>query len=145
MSKPTLIHPYLFFPGNCAEAVKFYCEKLGGEELMTMCYKDSPEPPPPGMVPENWGDKVMHTSFKIGGNMIMASDGCGDEAKMSGFSLSIALPDEAAAHKAFNALAEGGKINMPLTKTFWSPCFGMLQDKFGLNWMVSIVDDKGCS
>ena len=140
MSKPTLIHPYLFFPGNCAEAIEFYRTALGAEVQMSMPYKDSPEPPHPGM-PEGWGDKVMHTSFKIGGNMIMASDGCGDGDKFEGFSLSLSLPDEAAAKRAFDALAEGGEIKMPLTKTFWSPCFGMLTDRFGLGWMIGIVDE----
>ncbi len=141
MPKPTLIHPYLFFPGTCAEAVEFYRTALGAEVMMTMRYQDSPEPPPPGMIPDGWGDKVMHTSFKIGGNMIMASDGCGDGSKFAGFSLSLALPDEAAVQRAFAALSEGGEVGMPLGKTFWSPCFGMLTDKFGLGWMVSIVDE----
>ncbi len=144
MSK-TLIHPYLFFPGTCEEAVEFYRTALGAEVLMIMRYKESPEPPPPGMIPDNWGDKVMHASFKVAGNLVMASDGggCSDGAPagFNGFSLSLSLPNEAAAQKAFAALSAGGEVTMPLGKTFWSPCFGMLADKFGLGWMVTVVDE----
>lgn len=141
MSK-TLIQPYLMFNGRCEEAVEFYRKALGAEVKMIMRYKESPEPPPPGMVPDGWGDKVMHASFTVAGNLIMASDGCSTEGGFSGFSLSLALPDEAAAKKAFAALSEGGQVHMPLGKTFWSPCFGMLADKFGLGWMVTIADEN---
>lgn len=136
----TIVQPYLFFNGNCAEAVEFYCKALGAEVEMTMRFKDSPEPPPPGMMPENWEDKIMHTSFRVGGSTIMASDGCGGEsAGFKGFSLSLAVATEAEAERFFNALAEGGKITMPLSKTFWSPRFGMLEDRFGIGWMVNVV------
>jgi PhnB protein len=137
----TLVQPYLFFNGRCEEAVEFYRTALGAEVQMIMRYKESPEPPPPGMVPAGWDDKIMHSSFKIGGHLIMASDGCTTEPGFTGFSLSLALPDEAAARKAFTALSEGGQIHMPLGKTFWSPCFGMLADKFGLGWMVTVVGE----
>ena len=83
----------------------------------------------------------MHASFKVGRNLIMASDGCSTEPGFSGFSLSLALPDEAAAQKAFSALSQGGQVNMPLGETFWSPCFGMVADKFGLGWMVTVVTE----
>jgi PhnB protein len=136
----TLIQPYLFFSGRCEEAVEFYRTALGAEVSMTMRYKESPEPPPPGMVPDGWGDKVMHTSFTIGESTIMASDGCSEDAGFQGFSLSLALPDEAAADRAFAALAEGGQVQMPLGKAFWSPCFGMLTDRFGLGWMITVVE-----
>ena len=141
MSTPnsTLIQPYLMFNGRCEEAIEFYKKALGAEVAMVMRYKESPEPPPPGMMTDNWGDKIMHASFKVGGNLIMASDGCSAEPGFSGFSLSLALPDEAAAHKAYAALSEGGAVHMPLGKTFWSPCFGMVADKFGLHWMVTVV------
>lgn len=145
MSK-TLVQPYLFFDGNCAEAVEFYRTALGAEVVMIMRYKESPEPPPPGMIPDNWGDKVMHAGLKIAGNLIMASDGggCSDGSPKGfhGFSLSLALPDEAAAQKAFAALSQGGQVMMPLGKTFWSPCFGMVTDKFGLGWMVTVADEN---
>lgn len=142
MSSKTLVQPYLMFNGRCEEAVEFYRKALGAEIKMIMRYKECPEPPPPGMVPENWGDKVMHASFRIAGNVIMASDGCSTEPGFAGFSLSLALPDESAAKRAFHALSEGGQIHMPLGKTFWSPCFGMLADKFGLGWMVTIADEN---
>ncbi len=139
----TLIQPYLFFGGRCEEAIKFYRAAIGAELQMIMRYKESPEPPPPGMVlPEGWGEKVMHASFKVADNLIMASDGCGaEDGGFNGFSLSLALPDEAAAQKVFTALSAGGKVGLPLTKTFWSPCFGMLTDKFGLGWMVTVVSE----
>lgn len=136
----TQVQPYLFFTGNCAEAIEFYRTALGAEVLMTMRYRDSPDSPPPGMVPPGWEDKIMHTSFKLGESTIMASDGCGDGSNpgFQGFSLSLSLPDEAAAKKAFDALAAGGEVRMPLGKTFWSPCFGMLADRFGMGWMVTV-------
>ena len=135
------VQSYLFFNGNCEEAVSFYKQALGARVDMLMRYKESPEPPPPGMVPPNWGDKVMHTSFWVGDSMVMASDGCESDggAPFKGFSLSITAKDEAEAKKVFNALGAGGKVTMPLDKTFWSPCFGMLTDKFGVNWMVGVM------
>ncbi len=139
----TLIQPYLFFGGRCIEALEFYRAALGAEVLMVMRYKDSPEPTPPGMLPDGWGEKVMHASFKVAGNLVMASDGCGgDESRgFNGFSLSLALPDEAAAQKAFAALSAGGQVTLPICKTFWSPCFGMLKDKFGLGWMITVASE----
>ena len=133
------IEPYLSFNGRCEEAINFYKKALGAEVQMLMRFKESPEPPPPGMSPPNWGDKIMHSSMKIGESIVMASDGCGEASKFEGFSLSIAPSTEAEAHKLFTALSEGGKVGMPLTKTFWSPCFGMTQDKFGINWMINVV------
>jgi len=134
-----IIQPYLFFNGNCEQAVEFYRIALGAEVEMTMRFKESPEPPPPGMVPPNWGDKIMHTSFRAGQTTVMASDGCGPESKgFQGFSLPLAVATEAEADRYFNALADGGKVTMPLGKTFWSPRFGMLEDKFGIGWMVSV-------
>ena len=138
MSK-SFVEPYLFFNGNCDQAVDFYRKALGAEVEMTMRYKESPEPPPPGMVPSNWGDKIMHTSFHIGATRIMASDGCGDGAGFGGFALSLTFATPAEATRAFAALAEGGKITMPLGKTFWSPCFGMLADRFGVGWMITVA------
>lgn len=135
-----VIEPYLFFNGNCEEAVEFYRKALGAEVQMIMRFKESPEPPPPNMVPPGWGDKIMHSSFRVGKTVVMASDGCGTEKSgFQGFSLSIAVPTEADADKVFNALAAGGKVEMPLTKTFWSPRFGMLTDRFGVGWMINVV------
>lgn len=135
-----IIQPYLFFNGNCEEAVKFYQQALGAEVQMMMRYKESPEPPSPDHpTPPNWGDKIMHTSFKIGDTVVMASDGCDEKNTFEGFSLSITVPDEADADRVFAALCEGGQVRLPLTKTFWSPRFGMLQDKFGVGWMVGVM------
>lgn len=135
----TLVQPYLFFNGRCEEALEFYREALGAEVEMLMRYKDSPEPPPPGMLPPGFENKVMHSAFRIGGTSLMASDGCQQGPSFGGFSLSLAVPTEAEANRAFSALAEGGQVQMPLTKTFWSPCFGMLTDRFGVGWMVSVM------
>jgi PhnB protein len=133
------IEPYLFFNGRCEEAVEFYKKALGGEVLMLMRYKESPEPHPPGMVPEGWDNKIMHTSLRIGNTTVMASDGCSEGANFNGFSLSLTVANEAEAGRIFDALAESGKVQMPLTKTFWSPCFGMVADRFGVAWMVSLA------
>jgi len=135
------VQPYLFFNGRCEEAVKFYEKALGAKVEMLMRYKDSPEPPPPGMVPSGWQDKVMHTSIRIEDAVIMASDGNSTEKpKFDGFSLSLTPRDTAEADRMFNALADGGQVKMPLQKTFWSPRFGMLTDRFGIGWMVNVVE-----
>ncbi len=133
------IQPYLFFGGRCEEALAFYRKALGAEVDMLMRYKESPEPPPPGCVPPGFENKVMHATFRIGGSTLMASDGCEENLKFSGFSLSIAVRTEAEAHRIFAALADGGEVKMPLAKTFWSPQFGMVTDRFGIGWMVTIA------
>ena len=135
----TLIQPYLFFGGRCEEALEFYRTALGAQVDFLMRYKESPEPLPPGRLPPGFENKVMHTTFRIGGSTLMASDSCEEGQSFAGFSLSLAVPTQAEADRAFTALAEGGKVKMPLTKTFWSPCFGMVTDRFGLGWMVSVV------
>ena len=133
------IQPYLFFNGSCEQAVEFYRKALGAEVEMMMRYNESPEPPKPGMVPPGFEKKIMHTSFRIGATTIMASDGCSaDKPSFEGFSLALSVPNEAEADRAFKALAEGGQVKMPLAKTFWSPRFGMVQDRFGIGWMVSV-------
>ncbi len=134
----TLIQPYLFYNGRCEEAVEFYRAAIGAEVEMMMHFKDNPEPAQPGMIPPGYEDKVMHCSFRVGTTTIMASDGCGDGDKFGGFSLSLTVPDEAEASRAFAALSEGGEVRMPLGKTFWSPCFGMVADRFGIGWMVTV-------
>jgi PhnB protein len=134
-----IIQAYLFFNGNCEPAVEYYRKALGAEVEFMMRFKESPEAPPPGMVPPGWENKIMHTSFRVGQTTVMASDGCDPEKiGFQGFSLSLAVASEAEADRYFNALADGGKVTMPLGKTFWSPCFGMLTDRFGIGWMVSV-------
>jgi PhnB protein len=134
-----IVQPYLFFGGRCDEAMEFYRQALGATVEMVMRFSESPDPPPPGMVPSGFEDKVMHASFKIGDSLLMASDGCDPQTKFTGFSLSLALPTAEEADRAFAALAEGGQITMPLTQTFWSPKFGMLTDRFGIGWMITVA------
>jgi PhnB protein len=135
------VQPYLFFAGRCKEALEFYRAALGAEIDMLMTYKESPEPPPPGMLPEGYENKVMHASFRIGETALMASDGCGEDPGFQGFTLALNVATEAEADRYFGALTEGGKVNMPLSKTFWSPRFGMVEDRFGIRWMVSVMQE----
>ena len=134
----TTIAPYLFFGGRCDEALAFYRQALGAEVEMLMRFDESPDAPPPGMVPAGFEKKVMHAAFRVRGIQLMASDGCGEQSKFDGFRLALALPTEADARRAFDALAAGGIVQMPLTRTFWSPCYGMVTDRFGLGWMVTV-------
>jgi PhnB protein len=134
----TNITPYLFFGGRCEEALEFYRKALGAEVDMLMRYNESPHPTPPGMLQAGFENKVMHATFRVRGLPLMGSDGCDDKSKFGGFRLSLALPTEGDAQRAFDALADGGSVQMPLTKTFWSSCFGMLTDRFGLGWMVTV-------
>ena len=133
------IEPYLFFNGRCGEDIEFYKKALGAEVLMLMRYKESPEPPPPGMVPPGWENKIMHTSMRIGNTTVMASDGCSEGLSFQGFSLSLSVANETEAQRVFSALGDGGQVRMPLAKTFWSPCFGMVADRFGVGWMVTVT------
>lgn len=132
------IEPYLFFNGRCEQAVEFYRKALGAQVEMIMRYKESPEPPKPGMLPPGFENKIMHTSFRIGQTTVMASDGCSDQPNFQGFSLALSVSTEAEADRIFAALADGGQVRMPLAKTFWSPRFGMLADRFGIGWMISV-------
>lgn len=142
MSLP-IVQSYLFFSGRCEEALEFYKSAIDAKVDMLMRFSESPEAPPPGMVPPGHENKVMHASFHVGETVIMASDGCGEKHPFAGISLSLGVTTEAEAEKYFNALAEGGKVEMPLGKTFWSPRYGMLTDKFGMSWMVSVVQPCG--
>ena len=131
------VETYLFFDGRCEEALNFYRDTVGAKVAVLMRFKDSPDPEvcPPGAE-----EKIMHSTVMIGGTSVMASDGrCQGESDFKGFSLSIAVDDEGEAKRLFDALADGGTVDMPLAKTFWSPCFGMLTDQFGVSWMVSVA------
>lgn len=131
------VQPYLFFDGRCEEAIAFYQGAVGAEVLMLMRYADAPDPPPPGMVAPGSENKVMHASLRIGDSEIMASDGsCGGKPMFQGVSLSLAVASEAEADRLFKALAEGGQVQMPIGKTFFSQRFGMVADRFGVSWMV---------
>jgi PhnB protein len=134
------VQPYLFFDGRCEEAVEFYQKALGAKVTMLMRFKDSPEPPEPGMVPPGSENKVMHASLQIGETTVMASDGrCHGQPSFQGFALSLTVPDEASADRLFARLADRGQVQMPLTKTFFSPRFGMVADRFGVSWMVLVA------
>jgi len=134
------VQPYLFFSGQCEEALEFYRKALGAEVTQLMRFKDSPEPPPPGMLPPGSENKIMHASFRIGDTTVMASDGmCTGTGSFQGFSLSVAAQDDAKAEQLFAALSEGGKVTMPMSKTFYASRFGMATDRFGVGWMVIVA------
>ena len=131
------IQPYLNFDGRCEEAINFYKKALGAELTMLMRYSETPDAPPPGMVAPGSENKVCHAAFRIGESTVMASDGgCRGKSDFQGITLNLSVASEAEADRAFAALAEGGKVTMPLMKTFFSPRFGMLVDRFGVSWMI---------
>jgi PhnB protein len=133
------IEPYLFFNGRAEEAIEFYKKAVGAEVQMLMRFKDAPEQPPPDKVAPGSENKVMHASLKIGNSVLMLSDGMASgKTDFKGFSLSISVSKEADADRIFAALGQGGKVEMPLAKTFWAPKFGMVADKFGVGWMVNL-------
>jgi PhnB protein len=138
MKKETrVVEPYLFFEGRCDEAIEFYHTALGAEVTKLARFKESPDP---AMCEPGMEDKVMHASLRIGDSIVMASDGgCRGSASFQGFSLSITVPSEAEADRFFNALADGGQVVMPLAKTFYSPRFGMVTDRFGVMWMIIVA------
>jgi PhnB protein len=131
---------YLFFNGRAGEAIEFYKSALGAEVEMLMRVKESPDPPPPGMYPPGSENAVMHASLRINGKVLMISDGVPDgRTEFKGFSLSLTVPDVKDADPLFDALAKGGTVQMPLGKTFFSPRFGMVTDRFGVQWMVNVA------
>jgi PhnB protein len=134
-----LLQPYLFFDGRCEEAIEFYKKSLGAEVTRLMRFKDSPEPAQPGMVPPGSENKVMHASFRVGSTDVMTSDGqCHGKPTFQGFALTLTAKSDAEAQRLFAALGDGGQVQMPLTKTFFSSQFGMLADRFGVSWMVLV-------
>ena len=137
------VESYLFFDGRCAEALAFYEKAIGAKPVMQMKFDQSPEPHPPGTIPADWGDKVMHAAFTVGDTVVMASDGCGPASVgFKGFSLSLNVKTEAEVDHYFGALSKGGSVQLPPGKTFWSPRFGMLTDPFGISWMVGMVSQE---
>jgi PhnB protein len=138
----TTVQPYLFFGGRCEEALEFYRKSVGAEIVMLRRFKESPEPVPG--LPDCFDDKIMHASVRIGESIWMASDGqCEGNPNFEGFSLSITAPDESEAERIFTALSKDGLVVMPLEKTFWTSKFGVLQDRFGVGWMVSVEPKDG--
>jgi PhnB protein len=135
------IEPYLFLDGRCEEAIEFYRSALGAEVEMLMRWRDCPEPPKDtSMIPPGGENKVMHAQLRVGGTRVMASDGrCTGKPSFQGFALSLNTCNEAEADRLFSALADGGQIQMPIGKTFFSPRFGMVADRFGVPWMVVVL------
>jgi PhnB protein len=132
------VQPYLYFDGRCEEAIEFYKTAIGATVEFMMRFKESPEPHPGG-IPAGCENKVMHSSLRIGDTVVMASDGhCKGNPVFNGITLTIVVATEAEANHCFTRLSAGGKVNMPLTKTFYSPRFGMVTDRFGVSWMVIV-------
>jgi len=130
------VEPYLFFNGRCEEAIEFYRKTLGAEVEMMMRFKESPDP---DMCAPGTENKIMHARLHVGKSVVLASDGrCTGQMSFAGFSLSVTAATVAEAERVFAALADGGVVHMPLTKTFYSPRFGMLADRFGVGWMVYV-------
>jgi PhnB protein len=139
MSSVKLIEPYLFFNGRCEEAIEYYRKHLGAEPGVVLRFKDSPEPHQPGTLPAGSEEKVMHATLRVAGTTLMMSDGrCQGTTNFEGFCLSLTITTEDEAERIFHSLADGGKIEMPLSKTFWSPKFGMVEDRFGMGWMIML-------
>ena len=131
---------YLFFEGRCDEAIEFYRKALGAEATALMRYRDNPEG---GSVPQGREDKVMHANIRIGETTVMLSDGdCSGQTDFRGFSLCLNPTTETEATRMFDGLSEGGTVLMPLGKTFFSPLFGMVRDRFGLFWMVVVMSPE---
>jgi PhnB protein len=132
------VQPYLFFDGCCEAAGHFYAQAIDAEVTVMTRYRDMPEPRPPGLVPPGAADKVMHMAMKLGDSVIMAADDCTGRPNFSGFSLSLTAKSEAEAEAYFAALSDLGEVRMPLAPTFFAARFGMLIDRFGVGWMVTV-------
>ncbi|MGH8195816.1 MAG: VOC family protein [Woeseiaceae bacterium] len=137
------VEPYLFFHGRCEEAIEFYKKALGAEVLMQMRFNENPQQPSTDHLPKGFENKVMHACLRIGDTNVMASDGMSEgPSNFDGFSLSLTARDGAEAKRLFTALGNGGKVQQPLTKTFFSPHFGMVSDRFGVSWMVVVNPEQ---
>lgn len=134
------VQPYVFFNGRCDEAIEFYRQALGAELTFRMRFGEMPAGPDgANAIPPGSEDRIMHASLQIGDSTVYVSDGRETgQPDYKGFMLSIQLKDVAKAERAFAALSEGGQVVMPLCQTFWSAKFGMVTDKFGVEWMVNV-------
>ena len=127
--------PYLNFDGRCEEAFRFYQQIFGGETVILWAFEDSPMA---GDVPPDWRGKILHARLRVGESLLMGGDELPEDyARPQGFHVAIHPADPAEAARLFQALSEGGTVRMPLTPTFWAATFGMLDDRFGVPWMVS--------
>ena len=138
------LQPYLFFDGRCEEAIEFYKKAIGAQVEMLMRFSDAPGgsgPPEEGCAgPPADGNKIMHSSLKIGDAAIMASDGMASgKPEFKGISLALIVKNDAEAKQKFDALSQGGTVQQPLMKTFFSSSFGMVADKFGVGWMITVA------
>jgi PhnB protein len=134
------VQPYLFFDGRCEEAIDFYRSALRAEVTLLTRFKDSPDP---NMCAPGTADKVMHASIRVGDTTILLSDGrCQGAPRFEGFALSLTVPTETAGVRLFATLGEGGQVQMPFMKTFFSPGFGMVADRFGVSWMVVVAPNQ---
>lgn len=133
---------YLFFSGRCEEAIEYYRKHLGAQVQCLMRFSECPEPIPEGVLQPGFEQKVMHSQFSLGNTQVYASDGCDDGTQPAGFRLSLTLDSADQATRIFNALAQDGKIDMPLTPTFWSPLYGQVTDQFGIGWMVMLPGEN---
>jgi PhnB protein len=134
------VQSYLFFNGQCEEALEFYKGAIGARVEMLMRFRDNPDTPQPGMCPPGFDDKVMHAELRIGDSVVMASDGMTPgKPEFKGFSLTVTAKDEAEADRLFGALGKGGQVQMPLGKTFFSPRFGAVADRYGVSWIVIVL------
>jgi PhnB protein len=134
------VQSYLFFNGQCEEALEFYKGAIGAKVETLMRFRDNPDAPQPGMCPPGFDDKVMHAELRIGDTVVMASDGMTPgKPEFKGFSLTVTAKDEAEADRLFGALGRGGQVQMPLGKTFFSPRFGAVADRYGVSWMVIVL------
>src|SRR5262245_12000833 len=132
-----LVQPYLSFDGRCEEAVEFYRSKLGARVVTLSRFKEAPDQ---SMMPPGTGEKIMHGELRLGDSVLLVSDGmCTGSPKFEGISLALTAKDIPEAERFFNALADGGQVQMPLTETFFSPRFGMLADRFGVKWMLVVA------
>ena len=139
---PPTVQPYLFFRGRCEEAIAYYEKTLAAELLMKLRFRDNPEKPSPDKVPRELDDKIMHAAIRIHGSDIMLSDGMrSGPLEFDCMSLALSVPTEAEADRIFNALAAEGTVQMPIGRTFFSPRFGAVVDKFGVAWMILVPQE----
>jgi PhnB protein len=136
------VQPYLNFDGRCEEAITFYRETLGAEVEMLLRFKENPDAGKGGAGcagPQPPGEKIMHSCLRFGDTRVMASDGyCQGKPNFQGISLSLSVKSAADADRLFGRLSDGGQVQVPLMKTFFSPSFGMVADRFGVSWMVVV-------
>ena len=133
------VQPYLNSDGRCEEAIEFYHSAVGAEVILLVRNKENPNSLLPNVIPPEAADKILHVSLRIGDSTVMASDGmCQSGGALQGITLSLSAADEAEAKRLFTALSNGGQVRMPMAKTFFSPAFGMVNDRFGVPWMVIV-------